>query len=363
MIGAGYMGKAHTIGYKSVGSVFSLECQPVCEMICTQSLESAKRAASALGYERYTADWRELVADPKIDAIVIATPPDSHHAITLAASKANKAVFCEKPLALNLQQAQAMLEAVDDHNIVNMVGYNYSKTPASQLVYQMIQAGEIGEIIAFHGRHVEDYLHDPSLPGNWRTRIATASEAGALGDIGSHIIAAAKRLIGDIDELLCERRTVIPLRQGERVENDDSGEILLKFDQGATGSIQFSRIYAGKKMGYDFEIIGTKGSVAFDQEQLNEVHWYNAEAPKNRTGFKRILTGPEHPDYKAFCLGPGHGNGYNDMMTIQARDFLEGILNRRNDWSDYRFGYEVDQIVETALISSHERQWIKLPRS
>eukprot|EP00757_Euglenozoa_sp_SAG-D1_P015335 gene15335-640_t len=360
MIGAGYMGKAHTIGYKSAPTVFGLSSDISCEKICTRSMETAEIAARQLGYKEYTDRWQDLVAAPNVDAIVIATPPDSHLPIAEAAAAVGKPVFCEKPLAMDLASARRMCDVVEQAGVPNMVGYNYNKTPASQLVKEMLEAGEIGEIYAFHGRHIEDYMHGPELPNNWRTRLETGGEAGALGDIGSHIIAAALRLIGGIDELICQRRTVISQRQGERVGNDDSGEILLNFTSGASGSISFSRVYAGKKMGYDFEIVGSKGSIAFDQENLNEVHLYQAGDPQSRQGFKRIMTGPSHPDYQAFCLGAGHGNGYNDMMTIQARDFVDTIMTQSGNWADFRFGYEVDRVVEAALAASKHRSWVKV---
>jgi predicted dehydrogenase len=364
LVGSGYMGKAHTIAYKSVASIFDTGFAPVCEMIATSSDAGAAKAARELGWNRSTGRWRTLVNDPGIDAVVVATPPASHKDILLAALAAKKHVFCEKPLGFSPAESRQLAEAAEASGLANMVGYNYIRTPASQLAKQIIDAGEIGDIIHVAFEHAEDYLHDAAAPASWRTRAATATRAGALADVGSHMINAALRLAGPIDALVADMNTVHRERRGpdgmEAVENDDQGNLLVRFASGALGALTYSRVAAGRKMGYTYRITGTKGALAFDQENQNELWLYEAGKPAERRGFQRLLMGPAHPDYLAFSQGVGHGTGYNDQIVIEARDFLRAISEGKPVWPTFRDGYEADLVVDAALRSMQERGWVSL---
>jgi len=364
LIGSGYMGKAHTIACKSVRTIFRTELTPVCECLCTSSEEGAARCAQELGWNRSTGDWRTLVNDPLVDAIIIATPPHTHKEMVLAALALGKPVFCEKPLGMSAAESLSLAEAAEAAGVVNMVGFNYIRTPASQLARQIINGGEIGEIIHVQAEHVEDYLHDPRAPASWRTRAATATRAGALADVGSHLINAVLRLAGPIDRLVADMNVVHAQRTGptgnEAVENDDQGNLLVRFASGALGALTFSRVAAGRKMGYAYRITGTKGAIAFDQENQNELWLYDAGRPAQRQGFQRLLLGPAHPDYLAFSQGPGHGTGYNDQIVIEARDFLQAIASGQNTWPTFRDGHEVDKVVETALRSVEQGGWVQV---
>jgi predicted dehydrogenase len=364
LIGAGYMGKAHSIGLQLVRTAFQPPLVPVCEMICSTTEEGAAAHAAAWGWNRSTADWRSLVADPAVDAVIIATPPRTHLAMATEALRLGKPVFCEKPLGCDPAESRAMVEAAEEAGVATMVGFNYIRTPASQLAKQIIDAGEIGEVIQVTAEHVEDYLHDPLVPASWRTRIATGTEAGALGDVGPHIVNACLRLVGPIESLVADLNIVRATRPGpkgeERVENDDQGQMLLRFASGATGSLSFSRVAAGRKMGYTYRITGTKGALAFDQENQNELWLYDAARPAARQGFQRLLTGPAHPDYLAFNQGVGHGTGYNEQIVIEARDFLEAVATGRPIWPTFRDGWEVDRVTAAALRSARERAWVRI---
>jgi len=364
LIGAGYMGKAHTVALKTVGPTFEPERMPVCEMIATSSDAGAAEFASRWGWSRSTGDWRELVDDPQVQAVIVATPPRTHAAMVMACVAARKPVFCEKPLGTSAEESLALAEAVERAGLPNMVGFNYIRTPASQLARQIIASGEIGEVIQVTAEHVEDYLHDPALPASWRTRVATGTEAGALGDVASHIVNACLRLVGPIDSLVADTRIVHPMRDGpsgpEAVENDDQGQMLLRFANGATGSLSFSRMAAGRKMGYTYRITGTRGAIHFDQEDQNALWLYDASRDPARRGFQKLLMGPAHPDYLAFNQGVGHGTGYNEQIAIEMRDFLQAIATGESVWPTFRDGYEVDRVIAAALVSHRERRWVSL---
>ena len=361
IVGGGYMGKAHAVAHLAVGAIFDTALRPRLEMVCAISEASAERYRASFGFARATADWRALAADPAVEAIVIASPQSTHRDIALAAFERGKPVFCEKPLGASLDESRAMVAAAEASGAVNMVGFNYIRTPASQLARAMIADGEIGEITWFRGEHTEDFYADPVAPASWRTRGAAN---GAMGDLAPHMINGALALAGPIRKLLAEVETVHRARPGpqgpERVTNDDQAQIMCRFESGAMGHLFFSRVATGRKMGYAYEVTGTRGAIRFDQEDQNALWLYRMNDPPGRRGFAKILTGPEHPDYLPFCQGPGHGTGYQDQIIIEAKDFLQAIETGEPVWPTFRDGMEVNRIVAAALASSDGGRWVSV---
>ncbi|MEH6836740.1 Gfo/Idh/MocA family oxidoreductase [Falsihalocynthiibacter arcticus] len=357
IVGGGYMGKAHAAAYGSVGSLFETPLRPVLEMVCATSQESAQTYRDKYGFARATTDWRALVEDSKVEAIVIASPQSTHCEIAKAAFAIGKPVFCEKPLGESLAQSRAMLAAAEASGCINMVGFNYIRTPASQYARQLIADGRIGDVTWFRGEHTEDFLADASLPATWRTQGAAN---GTMGDLAPHMINAARALIGPIASLNANVETVHANRPGGIVTNDDQAQMMCKFENGAQGHLFFSRVATGRKMGYAYEIFGTKGAIRFDQEDQNALHLYTMEGPEAERGFRKILAGPAHPDYLAFCQGPGHGTGYQDLIIIEAHDFLRAIHEKRNIWPTFSEGMEVNRVVAAALASSEKQAWVQI---
>jgi len=361
VVGSGYMGKAHSVALKAVGAVFNTQLRPVCEVICTTTAAGARQKAVELGFNHSTSDWRELVAHPRVEAVIIASPQTTHKDIALAAFAAGKPVFCEKPLGASLEDARSMVAAAAAAEAVNMVGFNYIRTPASQLAYQIISSGELGEIIHVRAEHTEDFFADPNEPANWRTR---GRPSGTLGDLAPHIINAVLRLVGPIERLVADVMTAHASRPGpqgpEAVTNDDQANLLCRFASGAMGSIYISRVATGKKMGYAYDITGTKGALRFDGEDQNALWYYDCSARRGRQGFTKLLMGPDHPDFLAFVQGPGHGTGYGDQIIIEARDFLKAIETRQPVFPTFRDGLEVSRVLEAAFRSAAERSWIRV---
>ncbi|MEN0001581.1 MAG: Gfo/Idh/MocA family oxidoreductase [Pseudomonadota bacterium] len=361
IIGGGYMGKAHAVAHAAVGAVFDTGLRPRLEMVCATSPESAEKYRRAYGFARGTADWRELVSDEKVEAIIIASPQDTHLEIAEAALALGKPVFCEKPLGRNLAESRAMVAAAEKAGVATMTGFNYIRTPASQFARQLIADGAIGEIYWFRGEHTEDFLADPAIAANWRTR---DSASGAMGDLAPHMVNAALALVGPVQSLSAVIETVIDERSGmhgpEKVTNDDQAQFMCRFEGGAMGHLFFSRVAHGKKMGYAYEIHGSKGSIRFDQEDQNALWLYENKGPETHAGFRKILTGPAHPDYLPFCQGPGHGTGYQDQIIIEAKDFLTAIETGQPVWPTFADGMEVNRIIEAARRSNDSRQWVEL---
>lgn len=361
LIGTGYMGKAHAVALQAVGAVFNTKLRPVCEVICSTTAAGAAKKAAEYGFKASTHDWREVIDNPRVGAVVIASPQDTHLAIARAALAARKPVFCEKPLGASLEEARMMVAAAKEAGVTNMVGFNYIRTPACQLAREIITSGEIGDIVHIRAEHTEDFLADPKEPGSWRTR---ERSSGALGDLAPHIVNAALRLVGPIDRLVADVATAHATRPGakgvEPVTNDDEVNVLCRFKGGAMGNIHVSRVATGRKMGYGFDIAGTQGALRFDAEDQNALWLYDSHARRGRQGFTKILTGPEHPDFLAFCEGPGHGTGYGDQIIIEQRDFLKAIDTGQAVFPTFSDGLEVSRILEAAFRSNTGRTWVSL---
>ena len=264
IVGGGYMGKAHAVAYSSVGAIFNTRLRPRLEMIAASSPASAARYRDMFGVARAADDWQSLVADPKVEAVVIASPQETHRAIAEAAFALGKPVFCEKPLGASLEDATAMVAAAEaaGAGAVNMIGFNYVRTPATQFVRQLLADGAIGDITWFRGEHTEDFYADPAMPASWRTE---GKANGTMGDLAPHMINASLALMGPIAEVMAEIETVHTDRGGVAVTNDDQAQMLCRFASGARGHMYFSRVATGRKMGYIYEITGTKGAIRFNQ--------------------------------------------------------------------------------------------------
>ncbi len=354
IVGGGYMGKAHSVAMSAVGAVFNTALRPRLEVICASTPASAERYREAYGFQRATHDWRALVEDPKVEAVVIASPQETHRQIAEAAFALGKPVLCEKPLGASLEDSQAMVNAAEAAGTVNMVGFNYIRTPASQYARQLIAEGEIGNVTWFRGEHTEDFYADPQAPATWRT---TGMANGTIGDLAPHMVNGAMALIGPIAQVMADVETVHRTRPGGEVTNDDHAQMMCRFENGVMGNLYFSRVATGRKMGYAYEISGTKGAIRFDQEDQNALWLYRREGPEAQRGFTKILTGPAHPDYEPFCQGPGHGTGYQDQIIIEAKDFLRAIHTGEAIWPTFRDGHQVNRVLAAALASSDQRQW------
>lgn len=354
LVGGGYMGKAHAVAYSSVGAVFAPRLRPRLEMVAASSAESAERYRAAFGFRRAAADWQALVADPAVDAVVIASPQATHRAIAEAAFALGKPVFCEKPLGASLEDAAALCDAAEASGVVNMIGFNYVRTPATQFARRLIAEGAIGDVTWFRGEHTEDFYADPDAPATWRT---DGEANGTLGDLAPHMINAAQALLGPVESVMADIEIVHENRGGTPVTNDDQAHMLCRFSGGAMGHMFFSRIATGRKMGYIYEVNGTRGAIRFNQEDQNSLWLYKSEGPEAERGFRQILIGPAHPDYLAFCQGPGHGTGYQDQIIIEARDFLEAIADGANRWPSFAAGLDVARVLDAARKSHTNGRW------
>ena len=377
LIGAGWMGKAHSVAYRNVAAVFGTEpAVPKLEVVADLNPEWAKAAAENLGFARWTADWREVVQDPKVDAVDITAPNHVHAEVALAALAAGKPVYCEKPLANTAAETGPMAEAAKAAGVVTLVGFNYLKNPAHPYARELIRSGELGEITLFRGTFDQDLQADPDFPFTWRHERKIAG-TGTLGDMASHTQAFAQYLVGDTVEVCGLLETFIRERpvaasgtgQSSRagagapvrpVENDDVTQYLMRFANGAIGTIGSSRVGTGRKLGLDYEIQGTKGALRFTQERMNELQLYRHTDPAAERGYKCVYIGPDHPGYAAFHPIPGIGLGYNDQKIIEARELIAAVAEGRPAEPDFAFGHAVTRVLDAVQRSAEERRWVKL---
>jgi len=355
------MGRAHARAFLSARSVYVLSPAPVLDLIADQDAEQAAAAAAVLGFARSTGDWRRVVVDPDVDLVAIATPNLLHAPIALAALQAGKAVYCEKPLAATLEDATAMVAASEAAGLPTGVGFTYLHNPMIGLAREIIASGEIGEVTAFRGAHAEDFMAAASAPFNWRCEPENAG--GALADLGSHIIAMARYLVGPIDAVSGRLSTVHRRRPSaggalRDVHVDDQADAVVGFACGATGTLSASWIASGWKMGLSFQVTGTKGSIAFTQERLNELQLFSSGGAARTSGFTTILAGPEHPGYGAFCPAAGHQLGYNELKTIEVEAMLDALAGRPSASKDFRFALEVEQIADAIRRSHRDQRWV-----
>lgn len=364
IIGTGFMGQSHALAYRAAAGVYPGSLNPVLKVIGDINQEALERARIQYGFERSTTDWKALVADSEVEVVSITTPNTLHREQALAAIAAGKHVHCEKPIAPTAADAQAMTEAAEAAGVVTQVGYNYIKNPLLKLARQMVESGELGEIISFRGIHAEDYMADPRLPYSWR--FDPSGGAGVIADLGSHIVGIARFLLGPIAGLYADLETVIkerPIASGasemRAVELDDIARLTVQFSRGCRGSIETSWVATGRKMQLGFELVGSKGSLAFTQERFNELLHFKAGNDPKYSGYQRIEAGPQHTPYGYFCKAPGHQLGFNDLKTIEVAEFLQAIARGKDpEGPDFREAWEIQKVVDTAVRSSKEGCWM-----
>jgi predicted dehydrogenase len=380
LVGAGFMGKAHALAYAAMPMFYwPAPAIPVRYAIADATDELARDAADRFGFKQGVSDWRRIVDDPDVDIIDIAVPNDLHAEIAIAAAEAGKHVICEKPLARDAEEAARMVAAVRQAKVTNMVAFNYRRTPAILLAREIIERGEVGQILNFRGTYLQDWSADPDSPLSWRFQKKVAG-SGAVGDIASHVVDIARFLVGEVAAVSAIVKTYIadrPLQSGlsdalgtarisgliERgpVDVDDEVLTLLKFEGGAVGSLEATRNAHGRNNFLTFEVHGDRGSLAFNYERRDELQFSAADDPNDRRGFRTIYTGPPHPHGQALWPIPALGIGYGETKIIECRDFVEAVVTGNPVSPDVEDGYAVARICDALLASGEAGSWVDVP--
>jgi len=379
LIGYSFMGKVHSHAFKDMSFFFpEAAAYPVMKAICGRNEANVSDAAKTFGWQSYETDWKTLIGRDDIHLVDVSTPGDSHAEIAIAAAEAGKHVFCEKPLANNLAEARAMADAVRNAGVKSMVAYNYRRVPAVALAKKLIEEGRIGDIYHWRAVYLQDWIMDPDFPLVWRLQKEKAG-SGPHGDLNAHIIDLARYLVGDISEVSGMQETFIKERpiaeeidaalgastggssQMGQVTVDDTTLFLARFENGAVGTFEATRFAGGRRNGNRFEINGSKGSIAFNLEKMNELQYYNREDEDHIQGFREIIVNEGVHPYMDHWWPPGHIIGWEHTFTHEVYDLMQAIGGADDNLHpDFDEGVKDQAVLEAVSISAENKSWINV---
>ncbi len=376
IIGTKFMGKAHSNAWLNSPHFFDMGIKPVLKMACGQNEADLKAFAERWGWEQTETDWHKVIANKEIDIIDISVPTYLHHDIAVAAAKAGKHIFCEKPFALTIAEAKEMYQEAEKAGIVHYLNHNYRRAPAVRLAKRLIEEGFVGRIYHWRGAYLQDWIVDPEFPLTWHLRKDRAG-GGPHFDLNSHSVDLARYLVGEITSVSALTPTFITERplpgagaatfsagsdkkaEMGQVTVDDAAFMLAEFENGAIGSFDASRFAPGRKNYNYFEIYGSKGSLVFNLERMNELQLFQRDDPAYAQGFRTILTteGGQH-DYIANWWPPGHMIGYEHTFHHAVVDFMEAIEKGTKIEPNFYDGLREIEILIAGLESAEKGQKI-----
>jgi predicted dehydrogenase len=364
LIGHRFMGRAHSHALKDLPLFFDLEAPPAMRVLCGRSPDVADVAAR-FGWERWENDWRKVVADPEVDVVAVGTPGALHRDMAVAAAEAGKHVFCEKPLAATVAQAQDMHAAVEKAGVKGAVNFNYRRAPAIMLAKQLVDEGRLGDILHFKGFYQQDWALGDALPHIWRMDADMVGPGPA--EAGSHVVDLARLLVGEITEVAAADVTFVKQRRLPEdaartapVTTDDLAVFITRFEGGALGTFEATRCIAGRRNALSLELNGTKGSLRFELERMNELDVYFADDPSHLQGFRNVLvTESVHPYIEAWWP-PGHIIGWEHTFLHAYYEFFQAIAHDRPTAPSFYDGLRCQQVIEAAGTAAAERRWVEI---
>lgn len=371
MAGYAFMGAAHSQAWRTAPRFFDLPLVPRMRAVAGRDASAVRAAAERLGWDDAVTGWRELLTRDDVGLVDVCTPGDTHAEIAIAALEAGKHVLCEKPLANTVAEAEAMAaaaEAAAERGVLAMVGFTYRRVPAIALARQLVEQGRIGQVRHVRAQYLQDWIADPQAPMSWRLDKQKAG-SGALGDIGAHVVDLAQYVTGEsltgvsglLETFVHERPEAASssglsgVADGGRtgkVTVDDAAVFLGRLSGGGLASFEATRFAWGRKNAIRLEVNGSKGSLAFDFEDMNLLHFYDAEEAPQTAGFRRIIvTEPEHP-YGGAWWPPGHGLGYEHAFTHQVVDLMGDLAAGRQPTPSFSDGLQVQRVLDAVERSS-----------
>ena len=375
LVGYKFMGRAHSNAYRQLPRFFDVDPAPRMAAICGRDEAGVREAAGSLGWESYETDYRRLIERDDVGLVDVVTPGNTHREIVLAALEAGKHVICEKPLANTLAEAEEMLAAAREAGTVNTVCFNYRRAPAVQLAKKLIDEGRLGTIRHWRATYLQDFIMDPGFPLIWRLRKELAG-SGALGDIGAHSVDLAQFLLGGISEVVGMMETFVKERPLEEattgggllasggaetgeVTVDDAAAFLARFENGAMGTFEATRFAAGRRNKNAFEINGSKGSVAFNLERMNELEAFFVDDDADVQGFRTVnVTEPDHP-FAGAWWPPGHILGYEHTFVHTLKDLMDGIKAGESPAPTFEDAYRVQAVLDAVERSAGGGGWTR----
>ena len=374
VIGMGWMGVAHSRSYRNVLERFpDLQLQPGL-IACADEVESRGEAArERFGFSYSTQNWRQVIDDPKISLVTVATPNNMHFEIVRAAIQAGKHIFCEKPVGRTPAETMQMAELARQANVISGVGYNYRWAPMVQYAHQLVKEGKLGKLTHYRGRFFSSYASNPNSVLSWRFRQEKAG-AGALGDLMSHVIDMAHFLTGFIERLVANRETFIRQRPlatpgvgthftvqedgpKNEVTNEDYVSALVQFSNGVQGSLEGCRAIVGPKCEMAFELNGTNGALNWNFERMNELQVHLPDQSPTQDGYVRLTSDAGHPFHAAFNPAAATGLGYDDLKLIEAYQFLKSIQNNQPNQPGFEEAVAVARVQSAIQQSWDSKSW------
>lgn len=367
LFGTKFMGKAHSQAWRSVNMFFPEAPKVERKVIVGRNPSETEEAAETYGWAEASTDWKKVMRRDDIDLVDVCTSGDQHCPMVLEAAKRGKHIICEKPLANTLAEAKRMAKAAEKAGVKNFLMHNYRRAPAVALAKKLVEEGRIGTLHHFRARYLQDWAMSPDLHLVWRFDKKLAG-SGALGDLGAHIIDLGRHLCGEIAEVAATTETFIkqrPVAPGSRkkaaVTVDDAVAMAVRFENGAIGTLEATRFAPGRKNFNTFEINGSKGSIEFDLENLNNLRFYSTEDPPEVEGFHEIIavSKGKHP-YADHWWADGHILGYEHTFTHSVADFLQGLGGRKRIRPDFEDGLRNQLVLEAAAKAARTKRWVKV---
>ncbi len=367
LFGTKFMGKAHSQAYRNVNMFFPDAPKVEMKVIVGRDPGETETAREAYGWQEASTDWKAVMRRKDIDLVDVSTPGYLHSEMVLAAAKAKKHIVCEKPLANNLREAKRMRDAANKAGVRHFLMHNYRRVPAVALAKKMIEEGRLGKLYHFRARYLQDWAMSPDLHLVWRFDKKLAG-SGALGDLGSHILDLGRHLCGEITEVAATTETFLksrPVAPGsskkQAVTVDDAVAMCTRFANGAIGTLEATRFAPGRKNFNSFEINGSKGSLEFDLENLNHLHYYSVDDKPDVQGFHEIIvcSKGKHP-YADAWWADGHILGYEHTFTHSVYDFLKAIESRKKIQPDFEDGVRNQMVLDAAERAVKTKRWVKV---
>jgi predicted dehydrogenase len=362
LIGTGFMGKAHAIAWNAVKSVFGDVPSITLAHLGETSDELAHLKAVEFGFEKSSGDWRKVIADPEVEVVSITTPNRFHAEMAIAALEAGKHVWCEKPMAPKLAEAETMLAAQRRSGKVAVLGYNYIQNPAIRHIRKLLDEDTIGAVNHVRIEMDEDFMADPAAP--FQQRHEAANGWGAIDDFGVHPLSLVRTLFGGVSRVMCDMAKPYPTRKTDNGDRDvevyDIATVLMRLENGASGLIALSRTAWGRKGRIAIQIVGAKGSILYDQERMNEFQLYVTSDRATEQGFRTVLTAPHHKPYDRFVPAAGHSLGFNDLKIIECRQLIGRMRGEETAAITFEEGILIERTVAAMARSFEEGCWIDI---
>ncbi|MFA9465083.1 MAG: Gfo/Idh/MocA family protein [Velocimicrobium sp.] len=378
IIGSGFMGRAHSNGWRQLNKFFAVDYEIVLKVVADCNKEKLEAFAEQWGYEEICTDWHELLERDDIDVIDILTPTYEHKEMAIAAMKAGKHVICEKPCAISYEDAAQMAKVQEECNVVTYLNHNYRKVPAIMLAKRMIDEGKLGTIYHWRGSYLQDWIMDEKFPLTWHLKKDKAG-AGPLFDLSSHALDLARFLIGEPKSVIAMNKTFINKRPfpgdnaatfsaGTGIKNAKMGDVtvedaafmVLEFENGALGNIDSTRFAGGRKNYNCFEVYGSKGSLCFNLERLNELEYYDCTEDTDTKGYKTIIVQEGTHPYAGAWWPAGHSIGYEQTFVHAFYEFVRAIEGKTKAAPDFVEGAKIMHILECARESSEKGMRIEI---